>query len=260
MCAYEQFKDLPNFLDIKNIDTSHNRLSVNIDTGDFISGEFDKHLENDLENLCIYDNLIRLDIKQYYEMIYTHKINFIGTRERYLTNLNLGATNGLILGNYLSLYIAQAYLENIGEDIEKLLVDQNVDCVFSYFSDDFYFICNSENNQKVIEIFDKVLEKYELERNDKKVEVWNYKSYTDYYLAEKYWKKIISDCTIRFQPNKNDNIIYFLNQIIYRMSNLIDDKQRRVFINNFFKTKYFKELNLNKYKFREYSYHQLCFI
>jgi hypothetical protein len=44
------------------------------------------------------------------------------------------------------------------------------------------------------------------------------------------------------------------------MSNLIDDKQRRVFINNFFKTKYFKELNLNKYKFREYSYHQLCFI
>ena len=46
----------------------------------------------------IYDNLIRLDIKEYYGRIYTHKIDFNGHEERYLSNLNCGATNGLLMG------------------------------------------------------------------------------------------------------------------------------------------------------------------
>lgn len=44
------------------------------------------------------------------------------------------------------------------------------------------------------------------------------------------------------------------------MSKLQDNKLKKVFINNFFKTKYFKELNLERYQVRIYDYHQLCFI
>jgi hypothetical protein len=45
------------------------------------------------------------------------------------------------------------------------------------------------------------------------------------------------------------------------MSNLFDNKQKTVFINNFFKTKYFREiLDLEEYTVMEYDYHQLCFI
>lgn len=44
------------------------------------------------------------------------------------------------------------------------------------------------------------------------------------------------------------------------MSKLQDDKLKKVFINNFFKTKYFRQLDLRKYQIRNYDYHKLCFI
>lgn len=44
------------------------------------------------------------------------------------------------------------------------------------------------------------------------------------------------------------------------MSKLSDNKLKKVFINNFFKTSYFQELDLDKYELRNYDYHQLCFI
>lgn len=44
------------------------------------------------------------------------------------------------------------------------------------------------------------------------------------------------------------------------MSKLEDTKLKKIFINNFFKTKYFKELNLERYQVKRYDYHQLCFI
>lgn len=58
--------------------------------------------------------------------------------------MNLGATNGLIMGNYLSVYFAENNLKNISNDIEKEIEDSNIKCEFSYFSDDFYFFCNKK--------------------------------------------------------------------------------------------------------------------
>ncbi|MEW8972810.1 MAG: hypothetical protein AB2375_01340, partial [Tissierellaceae bacterium] len=69
--AYEHFKDSPNFEDIQDIDPLHKRLSANIDTGDFVSGEYDRQLEEDFERLCIYDYLLKIDIKEYYGRVYT---------------------------------------------------------------------------------------------------------------------------------------------------------------------------------------------
>ena len=108
--SYEHFKDLSNFESIQSIDHEHKRLSANIETGDFESGEFDRQLENDFERLCIYDVLLKVDIKEYYGRIYTHYIDLENHNEQYLSNMNLGATNGLIMGNYLSLYFAEVNL------------------------------------------------------------------------------------------------------------------------------------------------------
>lgn len=54
VAAHEQFKSLTNFYKIQYIDTYHKRLLDNIETGDFISGEYERHLQEDFEKLCIY--------------------------------------------------------------------------------------------------------------------------------------------------------------------------------------------------------------
>jgi hypothetical protein len=259
-CAYEHFKDMSHFDSIQSMDPSHKRLSANIETGDFTSGEYDRQLEEDFERLCIYDNLLKIDIKEYYGRIYTHNIDFQGHDERFLSNMNLGATNGLIMGNYLSLYFAEVILKSICDDIKKEILEQRIECEFTHFSDDFYFFCNKNDNEKVVKIFDIVLEKYELERNDSKKEIWTYESFNNYNLVARHWKKLIANCNVRFDREINDNKLYFINQLIYRMSKLKDDKLKKIFINNFFKTKYFREIEIDKYQVKNYDYHQLCFI
>lgn len=260
ICAYERFKDYPNFNNVNLIDI-HKKLVPNLETGDFAAGEYDFQLEEDFYKLCVYDNLLKLDIKSYYGRIYTHDINFEKENdENYLTNLNKGNTNGIIMGNYISLYFAEVYLKNISEKIEIELNNKNIDCCFSYFSDDFYFFCNTEDNEKIIDIFDSVLEIFDLERNDKKIEIWTYLDYNDYNLVEKYWKKIQSESEARFRYDVNDNSLYFINQLIYRMSNLKDDKSKRTFLNTFFKSTYFQEIEISKYKLEDFNSHQLCYM
>lgn len=260
ICAYEKFKNYKNFEDTSNID-KHKRLVPNIQTGDFKTGSYDFRLEEDFKLLSIYDNLIKLDIKSFYGRIYTHNIQFenLGD-ENYLTNLNLGNTNGLIMSNYISLYFAEKYLKEISDNINERLNKEFIDCSFSYFSDDFYFFCNKKDNQKIIDIFDIVLEKYDLERNNAKIELLGYMEYNNYNLVEKYWKKIISESRAYCNDEKTNNKLYFVNQLIYRMTNLKDDKQRKIFLTTFFKSTYFNELDIKKYMIEEYNFHQICYM
>lgn len=259
--AYEHFKTLPNFESIQDIDPLHKRLSANIDTGDFISGEYDRQLEEDFEKLSIYDHLVKVDIKEYYGRIYTHYLNIPDPyKEGYLTNMNLGGTNGLIMGNYLSLFFAELNLLDISRDIEYKIEKLAIDCKFSYFSDDFYFFCNKWDIDEIIKVFDMVLDKYGLERNEDKKDIWTYETFNNNNLVARYWKKIIAYCNKEFKEDRNDNKLYFINQIIYRISQLDDDMHKKVLINSFFKTKYFRELDLEKYKVKNYDYHQLCFL
>ena len=44
------------------------------------------------------------------------------------------------------------------------------------------------------------------------------------------------------------------------MSKLDNEKQKKVFINNVFKIRYFRELPLEKFQVKKYDYHQLCFL
>ncbi|MDD7796306.1 hypothetical protein [Clostridium sp. 'White wine YQ'] len=267
--AYEEFKNLDNFEFIQGMDEGFKRLSANTDTGDFVEGEYERQLEEDFERLSVYDNMIKIDIKEFYGRIYTHYLGLGREKENFLTNMNLGATNGLIMGNYISLYFAELYLTKISDDLKRELSSSiGSECDFSYFSDDFYFFCNRKYNKKIINIFDKVLERYQLERNDSKEEIWTYETFNNYNMVARYWKKVIAHSNTRFKKYTDDtnreikrnNKLYFINQLVYRMSKLQDDKLKKVFINNFFKTRFFRDLESDKYQIKNYDYHQLCFL
>lgn len=260
VCAYEHFKDFPEFINPQNLDSNYKRLLPEMSTGDFKIGTYDEQLENDFDNLCVYDNLLRLDIKEFYGRIYTHYLDLHGLSDRYITNLNMGATNGLIMGNYVSLYFAEQHLAKISNSIREKITQQNISCDYSYFSDDFYFFCNRHDNDAIISIFDKSLEEFDLERNTDKIEIWDYSSYNQDNLMTRYWKKINYYCNTHFSPDSDKNKLVFINQLLYRSSAFRTEKQRRVFINNFFRGKYFRKLMTNKYEFRDYDYHQLCFL
>ena len=260
VCAYEHFKNFPYFNDPQQLDMEHKRLSAKLDTGDFAIGEYDIQLENDFEELCVYDNLIKLDIKEFYGRLYTHYLDFNGLSDRYITNLNLGATNGLIMGNYLSLYFAEQHLTKISHALENELSIQNINCDFTYFSDDFYFFCNKSDNSKVLQIFYSVLDKFDLQGNEEKYEIWDYEKFNSYNVIARYWKKLIAHCNTHYSNESSQNKLVFINQIVYRVSQLHDEKQKKVFINNFFKTKYFQKLNLETFIVKKYDYHQLCYI
>ena len=256
--SYEYFKSSENFLTPNMLDETK-RLVPNLETGDFKAGIYDEQLEDDFNKLCIYDNLLKLDIKSYYGRIYTHSFNLC-RNEPYLTNLNLGATNGIIMGNYISLYFAEKYSTELSIKIKSRIEIAKINCKFSYFSDDFYFFCNTEDNMRIISIFDSVLEEYDLERNDEKLEEWTYLTYNTHNIVEKYWKKIISESRNRYDKEKDNNKFYFINQLIYRMSNLKTDKLKETFLNVFFKTTYFQEIKFENYVIEDYNYHQLCYI
>ena len=259
VAAYEKLKDFPNFSNLTKLDQAHKRLAVNIDAGEFKIGSFEENLKKDFEKLCIYDYLLRVDIKEFYGRVYTHLLG-MSDKENYLTNLNAGATNGLIMGNYLSLYWEEKQLSDISRDLQAKFQEKNIECEFSYFSDDFYFFYNEGSEEEILKCFDGILDKYDLERNKDKCERWDYFSYNNYNVVEKYWKKIIAVCNQTRQRDDEKRLV-FINQLIYRCSLLSDDKLRRILINGFFRTKYFRyDLNLNSYKFKDYDIHQLCFL
>lgn len=259
--SIEVFKNYDNFLSPHKFDENHKRLIPNLKTGDFKAGVYDTQLENDFYLLSVYENLIKLDIKAYYERIYTHDITFNNgsKEENFLTNLNSGNTNGLIMGNYLSLFFGEKYLAEISKDIEKTLEDKGIDCDFSYFSDDFYFFCDVIDNNTIISVFDKVLEKYNLERKEDVV-VWDYVEYNEQNLSERYWKKIISESKQRFKNEIDNNKLYFTNQLIYRLSKIKEKKYKMTFLNTFFKSNFLNQLPIEKYEFQFYNFHNLCYI
>ena len=99
-----------------------------------------------------------------------------------------------------------------------------------------------------------------MERSDNKKEIWTYETYNAYNVVTRHWKRLIATCNIRYNVRIRENKMVFINQLLYRSSKLDNDKLKRVFINNFFKTKYFRELDLSKFKFKYYDYHQICYL
>lgn len=242
MRAYHYYSSLPNFLNLHLIDPNHKRLSANLETGDFTSGEYDRQLNSDFMNLCLYDSLLKLDIEEFYGKIYTHYLYLNGLQDNVLAGLNNGRTGGIIMGNYISLYFAESMLQKISADFKDKLTAKNISFHFEYFSDDFYIFCNSKDINLITTIFDESLQSYDFKRNESKQETWTYEDYNSYNLLTRYWKSIIRHWNLELLKdyeianNKGttaSHTLSFLNQIIYRVSSLSDLKNKKALINNF---------------------------
>lgn len=262
---------------LEQLDKNHNRMSISYKTGDFLEKSYDYWLQKDYFNLIKFDVLLRYDIKSFYESIYTHYIlkgklkAHSRTSDTPLSHLNNGRTAGILMGNYLSTYMASILLLKISEEFSKRLRKSKLSnkCGFSYFSDDFYIFTNEEYIEQISRIFDEVLENFQLTKNESKLKRYNYIEYNNDDLIEKYWKHITDKCQRqqKYQMqlleekkiDKVDNLI-FLNQLIYRSNKLKKYRDRRVFIVNFFKSDFFITTDFSSTNFHDYDVHQLLFL
>ena len=118
-------------------------------------------------------------------------------------------------------------------------------------------------------MFDEVLEEFGLEKNEIKVEFYDYLTYTCNDVIEKYWKIITRKSkSQQFSQNtkialgklKYNNNLFFTNQLIYRLNKLDDYRKKRVFIVNFFKGEFFRNIDFSRTYFNDYNYHQILYL
>lgn len=288
--AYQSEQD---FFDIGMM-SSKKRVSPDLNTGEFSVLSYYQSIQSDAFNLTKYDKLLILDIKSFYGRIYTHDFGFsdANSLEKRVTSLNNGRTNGLLLGSYLSLYLAEKFLLKIEKKLDEMLAEQHIDCHYEYFSDDFYFFCNQADKDRIIEGFAKVLDAYELQVNYDKTVVFDFEEYTKDNNLEKLWKKIILlsaekdkailrervNNDIPEQEDEDDEEFYdetsqigldeekfrdhpvFFTQLVYRLSQISELKYKRIFLANFFKTFYFYTLNPDLYVLSQSDLNYICYI
>ena len=261
-----------NFENLENLDDCK-RMEISYVLGEFKENNYDKWLLKDYKKLVEYDILIKCDIKSFYDNIYTHYIFKDDTNntdiDKPLSHMNNGRTGGIIMGNYISLYVAEVFSKKLSFRFKQRIRELGLNCDFSYFSDDFYIYTYKEDKDKVLYLFDEVLEEFSLEKNEDKVEFFDYLKYTGEDVIEKYWK-IITTLSQNQQANHKEKIrkgdlqcdynLFFTNQLIYRLNKLENYKKRRIFIVNFFKSEFFQCINFSKTCLLEYNYHQILYL
>lgn len=274
---YNKCKNEDKFYDFNRI-SLFSRVKVNVDTGDFVSYVYQIQLEKDLDLLTKYDYLYKFDIKSFYSSINTHilqeetKITF---GDRFIRNLNDGYSSGILMGNYISLFLAEKFLQKIMEIINNKLIETIGISQFKLynFSDDIYIFGYEKNESLIKKIINEVLFDFSLELNDSKFEKIDYLSHNNNNILTKYWKKIIHKQLLatnvdgityndKIKNNTDDDGYYLniLNQLIYRRNLLQDEKKKSIFINGFFKSKFFNYMNFNDFNITRENLHQIQFI
>lgn len=98
----------------------HKRMQISYELGEFKVNSYNANQLHDYENLVKFDKLIRIDIKSFYQSLYTHYIfDFSSNRklDKPLSKMNNGRTAGIIMGNYISLYFAELFSTKISKDL-----------------------------------------------------------------------------------------------------------------------------------------------
>lgn len=273
--SYLLLKDKQNFFEFNKI-SNFSRVKPNLDTGDFAAYTYEEQLQDDLLQLSKYDKLLIFDIKSFYSSIYTHELQEliveVLTKDTYITALNDGRTDGILMGNYISLYLAEFLLEKIMSEINQKIKDKDIFAKIKNFSDDIYVFAYNKNIQDIKNIVSKTLQEFSLEINESKTKETDYILYLSENIITKYWRTIINkqrghekniDSYNRVQKDNDKKLLYsmnFLNQLIYRYTLLHDEKNGAILFKNFFKTEFWYELDINKYKISNENIHQLFFI
>ena len=265
--AVKNFENEINFSSIKNI-SNKKRVNPDLITGEFSVLSYYESIQKDLFYLTKYDKLLILDIKSFYGRIYTHDFKIEDEKVRRITSLNNGRTNGILLGSYLSLFIAEKFLFEIEKNLDYQLQENNIDCHYEYFSDDFYFFCNNNDIEKITTIFEEVLNQYDLQINYEKKIIYDFEEYSKNNNLEKLWKKIINisienDRKAELQRRGEKEYLghpAFFTQLVYRLGQITEIKYKRIFLANFFKTYYFNELKPELYTLSDSDFNYVCYI
>lgn len=274
---YKKIEQTPNFFIIDRISIL-SRMSVNLETGDFSVFSYKKDMERDLLKLVEYDVLLKLDIKSFYDSIYTHLLqreSNLNFPDRYITNCNEGSTKGILMGSYVSLFLAEKLLKSIAERFSKILNDLSVEHSIKFFSDDFYIFTNKKNIDVVRNNFAIVLSEYGLLDSIDKTEIYDYLSYNNENIIDKYWNTILSIqrkhesqvsdksrmlIALNKIPSPLKYRMNFLNQLIYRKNKLSSKKSQSILINGFFKSNFFINLDVSKYEINDSDLHNILYI
>lgn len=136
-----------------------------------------------------YTLIIRTDITNYYNSIYTHSIawalhgredalkdkdyKLYGSKiDRLIQYANDGRTNGIPVGSALTDLIAEIILTKIDRNISGDLKD--IDFVATRFKDDYRFLCNSDGDaNKILRVITDRLAEYNLLINESKTQKLN---------------------------------------------------------------------------------------
>lgn len=251
--------DFPKFPSVQD-----SRMIVNLTTGDFPASQYKTCLEGDMMDLVEYDLLYKMDIKSFYDTIYTHDLKStlkFSFNDSFISNHNGGKSAGIIKGPYTSLFLAELYLGKIIRDYNELMVKNNVKSKVGFFSDDIYVFINREDETKAKHLLTKTLKSHALQINTDKYDKYDYQSYSKENIIDKYWNIVVRDQK-QYEDITDDQKYYlnFLNQLIYRKAKLNDKKLESIFVTGFFKSQYFIDLKPEKYTLTRSDLHKILFI
>ncbi|MAY33590.1 MAG: hypothetical protein CMM86_13395 [Rhodovulum sp.] len=157
-----------------------------------------------------YNKLIKLDISKCFDSIYTHSIgwatigkdaqkealgesngSFPDRFDRLMQRMNMGETNGIIIGPEFSRIFAEIILQAIDREVEHTLrnngsrLEHQVDYeVFRYVDDYFVFYNCDEDKTRIVDELQHALRRYKLSLNSAKAVVYEKPIITEITMAK----------------------------------------------------------------------------
>lgn len=165
-----------------------------------------------------FDRLLKLDISKCFDSIYTHSLpwavlgkqatkdnlnsskkTFSGRFDRLLQDMNLGETNGIVIGPEFSRVFAEIILQNVDIELQKRLLKKDklrhkVDYEIFRYVDDFFIFHNSPDHADVIEAhLSSILREFKLNLNSQKTGIFEKPIITNLTIAKNKVKKLLAD-------------------------------------------------------------------
>lgn len=157
-----------------------------------------------------YNNLIKLDVSKCFDSIYTHSIgwatigkdaqkealaesggSFPDRFDRLMQRMNMGETNGIIIGPEFSRIFAEIILQSIDREVEHTLrsggsrLEHQIDYeVFRYVDDYFVFYNRDEDRTRIVDELQHALRRYKLSLNSAKAVVYEKPIITEITMAK----------------------------------------------------------------------------
>jgi len=214
-----------------------------------------------------YESLTIYDIQNFYPSIYTHVFEKISNLEkdkgkkidRLIRAMNNSKTKGILLGNLLSIKVADLIMQDITERIIKALDDCKIRHEIEFFSDQFYILHDDKNLVEINNILKGCLSEdyFQFEISEAKTKTLKYKdlslgdNFGDYMKQlENILIKAIGTENSEEPPNKNKSYVQVEHFFKLLTSQLCTDNLEssvkftylRVVLRRFFNSHYYLQV------------------